>query len=44
VGDEHGLVAAAARPLAELERQQRIGRLIGGEVRGDVEDSHVGWQ
>ena len=34
-------VAALARPLAELPRQQRVGRLIRRQVRRDVEDVHA---
>jgi hypothetical protein len=33
-------IAARGRPLAELERQQRIRRLIRREMRRDVDDSH----
>ena len=37
------VVAARRRPVAELERQQRVGRLIGRQVRRDVEDPHRGF-
>src|SRR5262245_49856405 len=40
MGDERRGVAARARPLAELKRQQRIGRLIGRQMGRDVKDPH----
>ena len=38
--DERDVVAAGVRPGAELGRQQRVGRLIGRQVRRDVADAH----
>jgi hypothetical protein len=39
--DEGDLVATRSRPLAELERQQRVGGLVRRQVRRDVDYPHV---
>jgi hypothetical protein len=38
VGEVFNRVARERRPLSKLPREQRVGRLIGRKVRGDVEN------